>query len=33
MLEIGLSAREFDYAAVAEECIKCVKDTAFIDGS
>ena len=33
ILEIGLSSREFDYAAVVEECKQCAKDTAFIDGS
>ncbi|MEV6647214.1 hypothetical protein [Amycolatopsis sp. NPDC051371] len=30
ILEVGLSSRELDYAAVAEECMQCVQDTAFI---
>ena len=31
MLEVGLSSRGFDCAAVAEECLQCIKETAFID--
>jgi cellobiose-specific phosphotransferase system component IIB len=31
MLEVGLSLPGYDYAAAAEECLQCIKDTAFID--
>jgi hypothetical protein len=31
MLEVGLSLRGYDHAAVAEECLQCIKDMTFID--
>jgi MFS family permease len=31
MLEIGLASGEFDYSRAADECLQCVKDTAFIE--
>jgi len=33
MLEVALSSREFDCTAAADECLQCIKDTAFIDAA